>query len=261
LDDYVSDIDNNDSEITWTATGQNELTITINNRVAIITLPNINWNGSETVLFTAADTGGLTAADSVSFTVNAVNDAPVVSDISDQSITEGSTFTAIQLDDYVSDIDNNDSEITWTATGQNELTITINNRVATITIPNENWNGSETVLFTAADTGGLTAADFVSFTVNAVNDAPVVSDISDQSITEGATFTAIQLDDYVSDIDNNDSEITWTATGQNELTITINNRVAIITLPNINWNGSETVLFTAADTGGLTAADSVSFTV
>ncbi|KPA13637.1 PKD domain protein, partial [Candidatus Magnetomorum sp. HK-1] len=91
---------------------------------------------------------------------------------------------AIQLDDYVSDIDNNDSEIIWTVSGQNELTITINNRVATITIPNENWNGNETVLFTAADTGGLTATNSATFAVNAVNDAPTFTIGQDITINE-----------------------------------------------------------------------------
>jgi hypothetical protein len=42
-----------------------------------------------------------------------------------------------------------------------------------------------------------------------VNDPPVVTDIPNQSIGEGSTFTTITLDDYVSDPDNTDAEMTW----------------------------------------------------
>ena len=48
-----------------------------------------------------------------------------------------------------------------------------------------------------------------TFTVTAINDAPVVADIPDQTVDEGVTFTTINLDDYVSDADNLDSENTY----------------------------------------------------
>ena len=64
-------------------------------------------------------------------------------------------FTTIDLDDFVSDIDNTDAEMTWTFTGNTELTVSIVNRVATITIPTADWNGAETITFTATDPGAL----------------------------------------------------------------------------------------------------------
>ena len=45
------------------------------------------------------------------------------------------------------------------------------------------------------------------------NEAPVVTDIPDQTITEGDSFATITLDDYVSDVDNTDDEMIWTYTG------------------------------------------------
>ncbi|KPA14878.1 hypothetical protein MHK_004915, partial [Candidatus Magnetomorum sp. HK-1] len=172
--------------------------------------------------------GDLTASNVATFTVTPVNDAPVSEDIPGQTIQEGSSFTTIQLDNYVSDPDNTDSELTWTATGQSELTVTINNRVVTISIPDEEWKGNETIKFVVTDPNGLTDSDSATFTVTEVNDPPTISSIPDQSITEGSSFSTIQLDDYVSDPDNTDSEISWTASGQSELTISIDNRIALI---------------------------------
>ncbi|KPA17796.1 RTX toxin [Candidatus Magnetomorum sp. HK-1] len=261
LDDFVSDVDHSDSEISWTQTGETDLSVAINNRIATISTPNENWNGSETIIFTATDADGLTDADSATFTVTPVNDAPVVTDITDQTISEGNTFSSISLDNFVSDLEDADNQITWLATGQTDITITITNRVASISLPDSDWNGTETIMFTATDSEGLTAADTVIFSVTAVNDAPVITDISDQTIEEGSTFSTISLDDYISDVDNSDDQISWTATGQSDLTVSINNRIATITTPNTDWNGTETILFTATDAAGLTASNVATFTV
>ena len=59
----------------------------------------------------------------------------------------------------------------------------------------------------------------------------MVTDIPDQTIAEGATFTTITLDNFVSDIDNTDAEMAWTFTGNTELTVSIVARVATITHP------------------------------
>ncbi len=357
LDDYVTDIDNVESDLTWTYSGNTDLTVVIDqNHIATISTPDENWNGSETITFTATDPGGLSDSDPATFTVNAVNDAPVVSDIPDQTINEGESFVSIPLDDYVTDVDNAKSELTWTYSGNQDLTVVISaDHIATISIPDENWFGSEAITFRATDPEGAWDEDVATFTVNnvndapvaaddqvttpednpvtihvlnndsdidgdqltiidvsvpangtatiqndtvivytpqqdwygddsftytiddgngataqasvtvtvtAVNDTPVVADIPDQVINEGETFTDINLDDYVSDVDNADSEISWTYTGNQELQVSISaDRVAHITIPNANWNGSETITFIASDPAGLSDQDSAVFTV
>jgi hypothetical protein len=92
------------------------------------------------------------------------NIPPTVSDIPDQTITGGSSFTTIDLDNYVTD-ENPDSSITWTYSGNTALTINITAHIATITYT-AGWTGSETITFTAADTGGLSDSDDATFTVN-----------------------------------------------------------------------------------------------
>jgi PKD repeat protein len=258
LDNFVSDIEDAYSQITWTATGQTDLTITITDRVATIEAEN-NWYGIETITFIAQDSEGLTSSDTAIFTVTSVNDAPVISDVGDQTIDEDFSFTSISLDQYISDIEDSDSQITWTVTGNSELAITMTNRIATIKAP-ANWSGTETITFIAEDTGGLTVSDSAIFTVNAVNDAPVISGIIDQTVNEDTSFTAINLDDCVVDIEDADSQISWAVSGNSDLTVTITNRVAVIESP-ANWNGSETVIFKATDTEGLTATHAATFTV
>ncbi|MCW0484984.1 Ig-like domain-containing protein, partial [Gaoshiqia sediminis] len=210
-----------------------------------------SWTPSESqggsvypVTVTVTDNGtgldNLSDSETINITVAEVNDAPVVGDIAGQTIAEGGTFSTINLDDYVTDPDHADSEMTWTATGQSQLTVTISaSRVATITAPSAEWNGSEEITFRATDPGGLFDSDAAVFAMTAENDAPVVGDIAGQTIAEGGTFSTINLDDYVTDPDHADSEMSWTATGQSQLTVTISaGRVATISIPSADWSGS-----------------------
>jgi hypothetical protein len=189
------------------------------------------------------------------------NQPPDVGDIPDQTINEGSTFATINLDDYVVDPDNADADLTWSFSGNIDLTVDITDRIATITAPGVNWNGAETITFRATDPGALYDEDAATFTVTAVNEPPVVSDIPDQTISEGETFATINLDDYVVDPDNADDEITWLAVGSVDLLISIVDRVATIQIPDENWNGIEIVTFIATDPSSAADSDMAVLTV
>jgi parallel beta-helix repeat protein len=112
---------------------------------------------------------------------------------------------------------------------------------------------------------GDPVSDYVTFDPwigqDPFNQAPMVSDIPDQTIDEGGSFAAINLDDYVDDSDNADAELTWTYSGNTDLTVSIDaNRVATIGVP-AGWSGAEVITFTATDPGNLSDADSATFTV
>ena len=236
-------------------------TLSLNTDGAFTYTPAPDFNGTDSFTYEVSDGfGGMDTA-TVTITINGVNDAPVVDDIPNQTIAEGDSFATISLDDYVSDVDNTDDEMTWSHGGNIELTVDISGRVATIIIPNENWNGNETIIFTASDPDGGSDDGRATFTVESVNDAPVVDDIPNQTIAEGDSFATISLDDYVSDVDNTDDEMTWSHGGNIELTVDISGRVATIIIPNENWNGNETITFGVIDPEWLPDSDSATFTV
>ncbi|MEW5700878.1 MAG: Ig-like domain-containing protein [Candidatus Zixiibacteriota bacterium] len=111
---------------------------------------------------------------------------PVVSDIPDQTIAEGQSFVTIPLDDYVSDFDHADDQLTWTATGQSQLNVSISPaRIATISTPGPEWSGAETITFTARDPDNLTGSDPATFAVTPVNDPPVLTPIGPMSVQSG----------------------------------------------------------------------------
>jgi len=261
LDDFVNDIDDPDEDLTWTYSGNVDLQVSIIDRQATVTPPHADWNGAETITFTAEDASSATDFDGAVFTVNAVNDPPEVSDIPGETTDEGGAFAAIDLSGYVTDIDNAPGDISWDYGGNVDLNVDITGTVATVSAPYADWNGAETITFYAEDLDAGVGSDDVLFTVNPINDAPVVDDIPDQVISGSAFFATVDLDDYVSDVDNLDAEMTWTATGAVELTVEISGRVAAVTAPSPAWRGTEVVTFEASDPGLLTATDAASYTM
>ena len=89
-------------------------------------------------------------------------------------------------------LDNTDSEITWTPTGNTNIIISIVNGIATFSAPTD-WNGQETVTFTACDLELLCDSYTIKVTVNSVNDAPIVTNIPDLTITEDSVVSLIDL--------------------------------------------------------------------
>ncbi len=135
--------------------------------------------------------------------------APIISTIPNQSVSEGSSFSTINLNDYVYDPQESDANITWTSSSPANLNVSISSgKIATITVKNSEWNGSESVTFTAYDSGNggtpKSAAKSVTFTVTAVNDAPVLSGLESSAInyTEGLGNVNITSLLTVSDVDN-----------------------------------------------------------
>ena len=121
---------------------------------------------------------------------------PVVKGIPDQSIAEGASFAPINLDDYVTDANHTDSEMTWSYSGIIALSVEIVDRVATITTPDADWNGSETITFRATDPDTYWGEDAATFTVTGVNDGPVLGPIGSRSTPElvPLQFTATATD-------------------------------------------------------------------
>jgi hypothetical protein len=56
--------------------------------------------------------------------------------------------------------------MTWLYSGNTSLTVTITDRIATITVSDE-WSGNETITFKATDPSSLYDDDAATFTVTA----------------------------------------------------------------------------------------------
>ena len=273
LDDFVKDEDNKNSELSWDVEvkhqGQMPETGTLNvsiddQHVATIEIPDPSWNGNTIATFTVMDPEGGTAKQDVALNVRSVNDPPVFKKIPDQTIDERNEFTSFIMDDYLSDADHDFSKLKVEVTGNRDLKVNIDNRSheVSIKIPHEQWNGSETLTFTATDPEGARATTTAKFTVKAINDPPVMKDIREQTIKEKGEFQPIELDNFVEDPDHAKNRLKWTITGNKELKVAVDaGHNARITPPSPQWHGAEAITFKVCDPDNACDEKTVNFTV
>jgi VCBS repeat-containing protein len=239
------------------------------NRTVTIS-PAANQSGSSTITVTVND-GALTAADTFVLTVNAVNDAPTISDVPNQTINQNTStgplaFTVGDLETAAASLTVNGSSANTTLVPNANIVFGGSgaNRTVTVT-PAANQSGSTTITLTVSD-GSLTASDTFTLTVSAVNTPPTISDIASQTINEDNTTGPLAF--TVSDAETAAASLTVSGSSSNP-TLVPNanivfggsgaNRTVTIT-PVANQSGSATITVTVSD-GSLTAADTFVLTV
>ncbi len=273
LDDFVKDEDHKNSELSWDVEVKHQgpmpemgtLNVTIDDqRVATVEIPDPSWNGNTVATFTVTDPEGGSAKQDVALNVRSVNDPPVFKKIPDQAIEEKNEFTSFILDDYLSDADHDFSKLKVEVTGNRDLKVNIDNRSheVSVKIPHDQWNGTETLMFTATDPEGARASTSAKFTVKAINDPPVMKDIREQTIKEKGEFQPIELDNFVEDLDHAKNRLKWTITGNKELKVAIDAaHVARITPPSPQWHGAEALTFKVCDPDNACDERTANFTV
>ncbi|TOG70688.1 RTX toxin, partial [Vibrio parahaemolyticus] len=210
-----------------------------------------------TISASVSDGVNPTANDSDSLIVNRVNDAPVAKD--DIATTQEDTAVTIDVLPNDTDVDGDKLSIESVSVPKEQGTVEVVDGKLVFT-PAESFNGDAEITYTVTD-GALTDQATVKVTVNAVNDTPVVeSNIADQTLAEDFTPYTIDLNTAFSDVDNVDGELTFSVSGNSNIQVAIVNGIATIT-PTADWNGSETLTFTATDPSGESVSQPVNFTV
>ncbi|HHC6614571.1 TPA: tandem-95 repeat protein [Vibrio parahaemolyticus] len=231
----------------------------------LVFTPAENFNGQAEITYTVTD-GQLTDEAKVTVTVNPVNDAPTIKVDAVESITED----AVNTDTVVATLTVRDTD-----TPEDQLTVSLENnsngyfvlvgnevkltQAGVDAVNNDELNLKDlTISASVSDGVNPTANDSDSLIVNRVNDAPTVENaIADQVLAEDFASYTIDLNDAFKD---SDSALNFSVSGNNSIQISIVNSVATIT-PTADWNGKETITFTATDPSGESISQTVNFTV
>jgi len=182
--------------------------------------PNENFNGTDTFAYIASDGALSSTAGLVSVTVTAVDDDPNTMNVSAITDEDNAVVITLEAEEYDGDtisfnIKDNPTSGTVSLTGDK----------ATYT-PNENYYGSDSFTFEAVD---YTAKKILntataSITINPINDAPIVEDITveewnNKDITITLTGTDVEGDNLTFHIVDNPVNVNAAIDGT---TLTIN---------------------------------------
>ncbi|MDF5576022.1 tandem-95 repeat protein, partial [Vibrio parahaemolyticus] len=247
-DDKVVSLDTNNGPANGTAS--------VNPDGSVTYTPNDNYHGTDSFTYIVTS-GGVSESTTVNVNVTPVNDAPVAKD--DTATTQEDTAVTIDVLPNDTDVDGDKLSIQSASVPEAQGKVEIVNGKLVFT-PAENFDGDAEITYIVTD-GALTDPATVKVTVNAVNDTPVIeSSIADQTLAEDFTPYTIDLNVAFSDVDNVDSDLTFSVSGNINVNVSIENGIATIT-PTADWNGKETITFTAKDPSGESVSQTVNFTV
>jgi VCBS repeat-containing protein len=232
-------------------------TLTLGANGAFAYTPAPSYNGPDSFMFSAADGNGGVGFATVSITITSVNDAPTASN---QNVTTNEDVAKVVT---LSATDVDGGPLTYTIVtppAHGSLSGTAPNLTYT---PAANYAGADSFTFKATDNGSPALASSVAtvnVTVTAVNDAPTIADIANQS-TGGAAVGPVSF--AVNDVDSAVAGLTLTGQSSNPTLVpngnitfggSAGNRTVMLT-PVAGQTGSATITVTVSD-GSLSAFDS-----
>lgn len=224
-------------------------TLSLNADGSFVYTPAANYNGTDSFLYRACDAGGLCNTATVLLSVTAVNDAPVANSDA-YTLGEDTALTVAAPGVLGNDTDADGDALTASVTRQpahGTLTLLANGGF-TYT-PALNYNGRDSFDYRACDASGACSAPAtVVFTINAVNDAPVIAGTVTYSTQEDAPLnvTAPGLLFNASDPEN-DAMSAAVATQPQHGTVTINANGSFVYTPAANYNGTDTFTYRICD--------------
>lgn len=258
LDDYYYDVDNTDAEMKWTAshaTADSLVKIRISNVFHVVTLisDKIDIYGTEKLIFTVADPGGKSASDDCLLRVIGKSD-PML-DLPNKVGFVTGVKAVIDLNSYVYDQEFKNSLLTWNWSGNVNTIIDYEKEYLQYVKPlyftsTGGWIGWEKVKFSVVNPfGGGDVDSILVFSVPA-DGTPVVGGLDSISVKAGSCDSLnIDLDDYFYDADTSEWNITWTASGNDSIQVSIDPTTHVIKFcsPSLTFEGQETITITASD--------------
>ncbi|EJC6828917.1 tandem-95 repeat protein, partial [Vibrio parahaemolyticus] len=240
-------------------------TVSVNPDGSVTYTPNDNYHGTDSFTYIVTS-GGVSESTTVNVDVTPVDDAPTIKVDAVESITED----AVSTDTVVATLTVRDTD-----TPEDQLTVSLENnsngyfvlvgnevkltQAGVDAVNNDELNLKDlTISASVSDGVNPTASDSDSLIVTRVNDAPTVENaIADQELAEDFASYTIDLNDAFKD---SDSALNFSVSGNSNVLVSIENGIATIS-PTADWNGSETLTFTATDPSGESVSQTVNFTV
>jgi uncharacterized repeat protein (TIGR01451 family) len=233
--------------------------------------PAPNQSGDAAVTLTVTDAAFGSSNMTFTLTVNAVNEPPVISSITDRSTLED---VAIEVPFTISDLETAAGNLGVTAVSSNQGIVPnagikvggSGGHRALIITPAQNQTGAATISVRVTDGSATNTATF-RLTVDGVNDPPGISDIGGQSTSEDTPTGPIPF--IVGDVESAPAALTLTGSSSNPALVLDagivfgggdSNRTVTVT-PQPNAFGSTVITVTVSDPGGASATDSFVLTV
>ena len=229
--------------------------LTLNSNGSFSYTPSLNFNGTDSFIYQVSDSNGGIAQASVSLTVRAVNDLPVIGNAKQYSVDEDTNLNILATDSNhllndASDLDGDTLTVSL-ASNVNNGSLTLNSNGSFSYAPNLNFTGTDSFTYTVSDGNFVSGALNVTLTVNPINDIPVIGNAKSYNVDEDESLNILatsnnHLLNDASDLDGDILTVSLVSNVGNG-NLALNNNGSFSYAPNLNFNGSDTFSYKVSD--------------
>ena len=237
INDHAFDGDG-DELIIIEATNPANGAVTIENNNQLIYTPNANYNGTDSFDYVISD-GKTELTKTINLEISSENDAPIVIS-SEVSVNEDGAVIIDILRDVI-DSDGDNVAIESISNPTNGAAEIFDNKI--VYIPKENFNGSDSLIYTISDGNGGIVTKKLDININSVNDAPIL-EIINGDLREDEILTINVLKGAI-DVENDELTIIDIKNITNGHATIVNNE--IIYIPDQNYHGTASFDYIVTD--------------
>jgi len=224
-------------------------TVVIQSDGLLLYIPNTDYTGSDTIIYTITDGRGGSSDSTV--TVNVDNTPPVAN----VDVTTTNKDTSVEINVTSNDTDADGDSLSISSATATNGTVVIQSDGQLYYTPTTSFTGLDTITYIITDGKGGTATSTVTVTVNAPppTPPPVIINIPPAVINDTATTyygESITIDVLKNDSDANGDILSVSAATAEHGTVTINDGETIEYTPNLNFFGTDIITYTANDDNG-----------
>ena len=215
-------------------------TAIVNNNGTFTYVPDLNYNGNDTIYLNACDLNGLCVTDMVVMTITPLNDWPMAV-LDDLFHFEDQTLNSSIANDI--DVDGDNLTYTFVSGGSGgDLTISSNGDITFV--PANNFSGFYNATYQVCDQNAACSQGSIIIEIIEINDDPIVnsdifSGVEDQIITGNVFLNDIEPD--------GESMYFFTISNPSNGTLQFNANGTFTYTPFANWSGSEVISFYGCD--------------
>jgi regulation of enolase protein 1 (concanavalin A-like superfamily) len=260
LTPYVSDREDNVSELKWYIMNNSIVSVSGENRTGdmTITFTTIqNLNGVEVLEVRLVDTARMMARGSLTVNITPINDAPTIDPI-DPLVVRFADPYSFDLRYYVHDVETSSDDLTISVDAASEPYVSVEDLWLTFIYP-ESMNGTQqTVLVTASD-GEKQSQTYIVVGVSDDYAPRTRGSLPNLEMYQGeVVLSYFDLDDYFSDPDGDLIIYTY---GNTHVSVLIHQNNTVDFYAPSSWYGDEYVVFRANDSDGARAESAMIATV
>ena len=212
----------------------------------ILYTPNENFNGTDTITYTISDSNSNAVTKELTINVNAVNDVPIANNDSTSTSEDNQVIINILSNDF--DVEDVLAKENITLEQPLNGSVILNDNATITYTPNENFNGTDTFIYSVEDSSGAIRTATVTVNVDSINDNPTAT-ITTTATTDEDNSVIIDILNGATDVDGDELIIESVTNGEHGITEVGNGEIIVYT-PNENFNGTDTITYTISDGRG-----------